>query len=1315
MTAPQLDRTALLADLVDQVRVIERDLNDQLDRGELPAELTELRSAHQRATTAQRTAADFDTWRAGEVTQSAVAWVLGTVFVRWCEDNELIAPMLSGPDHRMADAQDTQSAYFRTHHDHTNRHWLLTSFDALRRSDAGAMLFDKAHNPAYRIPVSHDGAKALIAFWRTRRADGQMAHDFRDETWDTRFLGDLYQDLSERAKDQYALLQTPAFVEKFILKYTLEPALREFGHEGLRLIDPTCGSGHFLLGAFERLVEAWRTDTRLNDTEVARQALDSVHGVDINPFAVAVARFRLMLAAWRIAGISTIEQAAGQRWAVTIATGDSLLANRRETFEGMDIEAGLQLAAEDTHEFPALLDIGSYHVVVGNPPYINVSDAALNREYRRYYTACHRSYQLTVPFAQRFFELARPAEEDGRSAGYVGQITSNGFMKREFGTKLVQDFFPRVDLTHVIDTSGAFIPGHGTPTVILVGRDRRPNLEDTVRAVLGIRGEPSQPAVPAEGNVWRAIESQVDVPGSESEWISVVDLPKPRLMVHPWSLTGGGADELFRIIQNGTTVSLGSVSSDMGYIGQTNADEAFFAEQRDLERHRVESAMTRPVVIGDLIRDFIASTLTYSVFPYVDGKAVLGRRTNAFRWLWPNRTVMGNRATFSRETYFEEGRAWFGWHQVAHGRLDGRGFIVYAFVATHNHFAFDRLGRITKQSAMVIKLRQGATEDDHLRLLGVLNSSTACFWLKQVCHDKGSQSGTGGFMHDAWEPFYEFTGTKLEQFPLPEALPLDRARRLDNLAQQLTASSPQAVAAQAPPSRQRLVEAKDEYQRVRARMIAEQEELDWDVYQRYGLLSESEAAAVVIPDPATVPALNLGERAFEVILARRVAAGETDTQWFARHGSTPITELPAHWPDDYRRVVQARIDLIEKRRDLALIERPECKRRWSAEDWGAQAERAVREWLQDRLEAGHLWFAEDELGARQPEPRSVAELADLVRPDDEWGAVATMWAADFLGRPDADTAEIVAALVDDEHVPFLAAYRYKGKGLTNRKAWEDVWELQRAEDQIAAELKKEVTDPRVREAVKARLGTIPVPPKYGSADFARPSYWRHRGKLDVPKERFISYPGASRDGDGTLLLGWAGWDHREQAHALAITITHRRNEAGWDADRLVPLLAGLVEVLPWVRQWHTEIDPAYGTSPAEAYDGFLDTQLADLDLGAADLKAPPGRVDVSPLPNRRRGTTQRKQPAERRETEADPTQRAAVLEFAAGGPITTAQVAELLGVDTAKARALVRRLVAAGNLVQTGERRGARYHLPGTGNDLPAAETTFMAESNDEG
>ena len=55
----------------------------------------------------------------------------------------------------------------------------------------------------------------------------------------------------------------------------------------------------------------------------------------------------------------------------------------------------------------------------------------------------------------------------------------------------------------------------------------------------------------------------------------------------------------------------------------------------------------------------------------------------------------------------------------------------------------------------------------------------------------------------------------------------------------------------------------------------------------------------------------LGERAFEIVLARQMAAGELETAWFERHGSTPITELPAHWPADYRTLSSGGSTLIE--------------------------------------------------------------------------------------------------------------------------------------------------------------------------------------------------------------------------------------------------------------------------------------------------------------------------------------------------------------------------------------------------------------------
>src|SRR5262249_42191358 len=128
-------------------------------------------------------------------------------------------------------------------------------------------------------------------------------------------------------------------------------------------------------------------------------------------------------------------------------------------------------------------------------------------------------------------------------AGYVGMITANSFMKREFGKKLIEEFLPRIDLTHVIDTSGAYIPGHDTPTVILFGRNRRP-ISATVRAVFKIRGEPATPNDPAQGKVWRSIEDNIDRLGTATEFVSTTEVPRTSFAKHPWSIGGGGAAEL---------------------------------------------------------------------------------------------------------------------------------------------------------------------------------------------------------------------------------------------------------------------------------------------------------------------------------------------------------------------------------------------------------------------------------------------------------------------------------------------------------------------------------------------------------------------------------------------------------------------------------------------------------------------------------------------------------------------------------------------------------------------------------------------------
>src|SRR5699024_2846974 len=195
----------------------------------------------------------------------------------------------------------------------------------------------------------------------------------------------LYQDLSESTRKKYALLQTPEFVEEFILDYTLEPAVDEFGidgnriyqkdNKGFRLIDPTCGSGHFLLGAFHRLLDKWRdAEPGASDWDLISRSLRSVHGVDKNPYAVAIARFRLLIAAMKEGGVTTLS-ASNPEWPIVVAAGDSLLhgrgaPQRQEDLFGLGGEVH-RYSSEDVFAYGAefdLLGVASYHAVVGNPP-----------------------------------------------------------------------------------------------------------------------------------------------------------------------------------------------------------------------------------------------------------------------------------------------------------------------------------------------------------------------------------------------------------------------------------------------------------------------------------------------------------------------------------------------------------------------------------------------------------------------------------------------------------------------------------------------------------------------------------------------------------------------------------------------------------------------------------------------------------------------------------------------------------------------------------------------------------------------------------
>ena len=270
----------------------------------------------------------------------------------------------------------------------------------------------------------------------------------------------------------------------------------------------------------------------------------------------------------------------------------------------------------------------------------------------------------------------------------------------------------------------------------------------------------------------------------------------------------------------------------------------------------------------------------------------------------------------------ERGLKWYEYQELYRNKLGTPLLITFGEVATHNHFVLDRGGKVFKQTAPVIKLPVDASDADHLGYVGLLNSSLACFWMKQVCHNKGSTVDAKGARQttDAFENFYQFNATKLRKFPLPEALPIELAEIIDRLAFERRIQLPERFAHRFPIAPATLDSFRDSTADLLTRMIAFQEELDWECYSLYSVVEKNCRYVDAAGNPCEPPPLALCERAFEIVMARRMAAGELETTWFTRHGSTTIIELPAHWPDDYRTLVERRIELIDANRFIGLIE-----------------------------------------------------------------------------------------------------------------------------------------------------------------------------------------------------------------------------------------------------------------------------------------------------------------------------------------------------------------------------------------------------------
>ncbi len=1126
------DRARLTTALRDHVGKIAADLRAKMRApGDTRARAQQLHAD-------EKVAEDFDVWTDLLSRRASVLWVLKSVYVRVLEDRGLLTPG------RLLD-QEAQQLFERLAPHLGETAFLRWVYRDLASSHGGLPeLFSP--QPAEVALPSDELSRALIAFWRHRDADTGATWSFAEERFEGELMGDLYQELDPVVKDRFALCQTPDFVRAFILDRTLTPAIETFGADEVRLLDPACGSGHFLIDGLKRLVAP--TAAKHPDWErgkVVAHALDRVVGVDLNDYACALARARLIMTAAELAGVTKLAEAA--RFHPHVYWADGLEQVEKEEqkpslqfslFEKVEERPRATLTRSDVRAALKKIFEKKFHAVVANPPYILERDEARKEYHRelmgknRRYVSASGKYSLGAPFTERCFQLA---EKDG----FVGLITSNNFMKREFGKALIEKVLVGLDLTLIADTSQAYIPFHGTPTILLFGRQRKPGANG-VCTVMGKRGESGRPQDPSKGRVWTSIAEGWSQVGFENEYVSVAELPRATLAKHPWSLGGGGAAELKAKLEDIAKERLGAIAAHVGPTAICGEDDVYVFDGRVPPSIR---PCVIPLGMGDSVRDWNLGPLPSVIFPYesVGGPVLQSLPQAADDWLTQHKSRLRARAAFGVKQE-DRGRKWFEFRDYYPDKLRAPLSIPFAEVSTHNHFALDRGGKVFNQTAPVIKLPVGTSEDDHVALLGLLNSSTASFWMKQVFQNKGSQGINEGMKSTLWEQFFQHDSTKMRLFPVVETRDrtIPYAAKLDALARERSERSVHSVIDSGGwQSAAQLRRAIDERHASDfadlSRMVALQEELDWLCYSLYSL---DEASDVVPPEkvepcpPTWLPwNLTFAEKdaANRHALANGQEPDEQPSVWWDRHRWQPATALPGEASPALKKRVEARRARTAATPELALIETANFKRRWYKPNYAEQECVALAEWLADRVEQSarvrtKAFSLEQLVASLQDDPRILAVCEVLT------------------GRKDFSLSQLVASALQGGAVPSHRFHVYKPAGLVKREVWERTWAEQRRED--------------AGEKV-----TPEVPPTYGSGDFLKPGYWRLRGKLDIPKERFIAFTEVPGRSGVETLYGWAGWTAQQRVKAILAIDEELEDAAVPLADR-IGLLDSAWRLLP---------------------------------------------------------------------------------------------------------------------------------------------------------
>jgi type I restriction-modification system DNA methylase subunit len=547
---------------------------------------------------------------------------------------------------------------------------------------------------------------------------------------------------------------TPPYIVDYIVENTVGKLCKGKTPNkvsSLRILDPACGSGSFLLGAYTYLLQ-WHRDyyskqkdkKRLKDKiyqgkngqwfltiqEKKRILLNNIYGVDIDRQAVLVTKLSLLLKVLEGENKDALEaqqklfkERALPDLGSNIKCGNTLIGS--EIYHNPD----LQLSGNDIkrinpfdweNEFIDIFVNGGFDAVIGNPPYVDVK--ILGNDVKKIlsekYISASRRFDLYVPFVEKGLKLIS-------NKGLLSYIMPSMFRRRDYGIDLRKTMPKLGTIEHVVDfgTNQVFKKATNYVDIFFLSKS------SLKKRVPIIRCDSSELN---ESKLFRCLRNDVNGVKKFSAQYRIFDTDKEWYLLDDIELDV--FERLFR--------SLPPLKNMLLYASEgihSGKDEVFFLKNEFAEDLGLGSPPIYPLAKGkDIHRyQFVGDFNHVVIYPYdlttglvLSEKIIKTNSPNTWKHLLNSKNLLKGRAYFDKS-----GKKWYELWCPRDPILFTSAKIVGPEIAIKGQFTLSKDYLFINNKLKALIMRETVNEKIEY-LLGLLNSSLLTFIHKIIAPPK---------------------------------------------------------------------------------------------------------------------------------------------------------------------------------------------------------------------------------------------------------------------------------------------------------------------------------------------------------------------------------------------------------------------------------------------------------------------------------------------------------------------------------------------------------------------------------------------------